>query len=33
VLARIGDHPMSDLAALLPWNWKPLAQVIRAKAA
>jgi transposase len=33
VLARIGDHPMSDLAALLPWNWKPLAPVIRAIAA
>jgi transposase len=23
VLARIADHKISDLAALLPWNWRP----------
>ena len=33
VLARIADHPMSDLDELLPWNWKPLGTPIRAKAA
>jgi hypothetical protein len=22
VLARIADHKISDLAALLPWNWR-----------
>ena len=22
VLARIADHMITDLAALLPWNWK-----------
>jgi hypothetical protein len=21
VLARIGDHKITELAALLPWNW------------
>ncbi len=23
VLARIADHRIADLAALLPWNWRP----------
>jgi hypothetical protein len=23
VLTRIADHKISDLAALLPWNWHP----------
>jgi transposase len=27
VLARIADHKISDLAALLPWNWSPATPV------
>jgi transposase len=30
VLARIADHKMTELAALLPWNWSPAIQVARA---
>ena len=33
VLARIADHKMSDLPALLPWKWTPLGLPIRARAA
>jgi len=27
VLARIADHKIGDLAALLPWNWSPAVRV------
>jgi transposase len=30
VLARIADHKITDLAALLPWNWRPANRVDRA---
>jgi transposase len=30
VLARIADHKISDLAALLPWNWRHAIPVERA---
>jgi hypothetical protein len=30
VLARIADHKISDLAALLPWNWRHAIPVARA---
>jgi transposase len=30
VLARIADHKITDLAALLPWNWRPAIPVDRA---
>lgn len=30
VLARIADHKISDLAALLPWNWRSTVRVARA---
>jgi len=29
VLARIGDHKITELAALLPWNWGPRAPLDR----
>jgi transposase IS66-like protein len=30
VLARIADHKIADLAALLPWNWRRPTSVDRA---
>jgi transposase IS66-like protein len=30
VLARIADHKITDLAALLPWNWRSAIPVNRA---
>src|SRR5579871_2579942 len=30
VLARINDHKITDLAALLPWNWRHAITVSRA---
>jgi transposase len=30
VLARIADHKISDLAALLPWNWRHATRVDQA---
>ena len=30
VLARIADHKITDLAALLPWNWRHTIPVERA---
>ena len=30
VLARIADHKITDLAALLPWNWRQAIPVYRA---
>jgi len=30
VLARIADHKITDLAALIPWNWRRAIPIARA---